>query len=324
MKKHSVITVIVTIAVSLLILSCTTEAEPPLQPDPPVIHSLEAEADRVWLSDSILIVCTASSSDGAELSYEWWASGGDIDGDGTTATWAAPDFEGVYNIRVTVRDGHGGEAEEYVSVVVEANQPPVINSLTVDADWVFPGGTVLVLCDAEDPDGDSLTYEWSATAGHIVGTGSEITWTAPGQTGVQSVTVVVDDGHGGSATRTVHVSVMSDQPPVIDKLEITKDRHGHCYLREASWGYYVGQGQKYDIECIVSDIGLDLSYEWSVEVGEISETSGDGSMITWIAPNTAIQFTVTVTVTNDITGSSASESLELRVVACSPCTFRDC
>lgn len=313
-----VIAVIAAIAVPLSIVLVLNAAG-----HPPVIESMEAESDRPFPGESIQIVCTTSSPDGAELSYEWWASGGEIDGEGSTATWTAPDFEGVYNIRVTVSDGRDNEVEDYVTIVVEANQPPVIHSLMADAEWAFPGESLQLICDADDPDGHPLHYEWSASAGHIDGTGSEVAWLAPEEVGVYEITVVVSDDYGDSAARTLHVSVMPDQPPVIESLQVTKDRHGHCYMQRASFGYHVGREQNYDIECIVSDTGVELSYEWSFGAGETAEISEDGSMITWTAPDSSVYVTVTVTV-SDIADNSATRSVNLNVVACSVCRFGRC
>jgi hypothetical protein len=302
--------------------SCATVAN-----HSPIITSLEAEPKGVFPSGSCQIVCTASDPDGDELSYNWSASAGKIDGDGPTVIWNAPDSEGIYNIAVTVTDSKGGEVTDYVIVTVKVNSPPTITSLIADADWTTPSHGLQVKCDGEDPDGDELDYEWSTSGGHIDGTGPEVIWTAPEEVGMYDITVVVNDGHGGSATEMLSISVMPDQPPDIEALEITKDRYGHCYLKAYSGGYKVGQAQKYDIECIVSDMvpdtSVELFYEWSCNGGEISEISGDGSMITWTAPNTSGEVTVTVTV-SDIAGNMASESIVLQVVSCSPCTFRSC
>ena len=310
-KKHLIIAVVTVIASLLLILSCTAEAEPPAGIDPPVIHTLQAQSERVFPSESIQIVCTASSPAGAELSYEWWASGGEIDGEDSIVTWTAPDAEAEYNIRVTVSDDGGGEAIEYLTIVVEANQTPVISSLTASADWVFPGGSLTVTCHAEDPDGHALSYEWSTSGGHIEATGHEVVWTAPGQVGSYTITVVVQDGHGGSDTRSLEVSVMSDQPPVIQALLVTAN-HKYLWYGELSKSYKVGRGQEYQIECIVSDTGIELFYQWSCTAGE---ASGEGSLMTWTAPDQDMTVRVTVVV-SDIAGNTATESVELEVVDC--------
>ena len=61
---------------------------------------------------------------------------------------------------------------------------------------------------ASDPDGDTLTYEWSATAGRIVGTGATVTFERTGMTPPASatITVRVTDGRGGTAESDLHAS----------------------------------------------------------------------------------------------------------------------
>ena len=307
------------IAAALIsVLCCTTPHSLP-----PTITSLQADPERVFPSGSTQILCTASAADGGELDYEWSPSEGQIEGAGATVIWRAPVDEGWYNVGVTVTDSRGGEATEIVTVRVKANEPPVITGLTADPGWTLPAGSLQVICGAEDPDGHPLSYGWSASGGDISGTGSEATWTAPEGVGIYSITVVVNDGYGGSATRTLSVSVVTGQPPIIEALEVTKDRYGHCYLIEYSWGYKVGKEQQYDIKCVVADTGVELFYEWACDGGEISEVSEDGSMIAWTAPDTSREVIVTVIV-SDIAGNMGSESVILEVVSCSPCTFGSC
>jgi uncharacterized repeat protein (TIGR02543 family) len=197
---------------------------------------------------------------------------------------------------------------------VIANKPPTINSLTADAAWTTPSGNVQVTCTASDPDGDELSYEWTTDGGDVSGTGAIVNWTAPQEVGIYQITVVVKDGHGTSATKTVPISVATEQPPTIEALLATAE---HCYLKTYSWGYKVGKEREYDIECIVSNTSIELFYEWSCTGGEIS---GEGSIISWTAPNVTCDVALTVTVC-DIAGDMVSKDLVLQVVSCSACTF---
>lgn len=117
---------------------------------------------------------------------------------------------------------------------------------------------------------------------------------------------------------------LPQEPPTIEALLVSKERHGHCYLiQEDTTKYKVGREQKYDLECVVADAGPALSYEWSCDVGSLSDISSNGSVITWTAPSTSGQATITVTVSN-AAGQTAGESVALTVVSCSPCTFGGC
>ena len=45
--------------------------------------------------------------------------------------------------------------------VKPSNHSPIIHSLTVVPDTLGPGDSTLVTCDASDPDGDTLVYDWT-------------------------------------------------------------------------------------------------------------------------------------------------------------------
>ena len=282
----------------------------------PAIISLGAP-EKVLPLESSQITCHATDPDGNndELIYDWSASAGEITGEGATVNWTAPDSAGSYKVTVTVTDPSRAEVVSHVTITV--GSPPIIAGLVAATDWATPSGDVQVTCNATDPEGGELTYQWTATAGNISGTGSAVDWTAPQEAGIYHITVVVQDVDGGSATDSLHIIVATEQPPVIAALLITKDRYGHCYLKKSGDKYLVGREQKYDIECIVSETGGELSYEWSCTSGELS---GEGSLVTWTAPDAVVEVTVTAAV-SDIAGNMASEDIILSVVSCSRCTF---
>ena len=309
-KRFLVIVGIVAAAVLLSILFYTMLAN-----HRPAITSLEAEPERVLPSRSCQIACNASDRDGDELSYSWSASRGEITGAGATVIWTAPRFEGSYNITVTVTDGRGGEDTDYVIITVRANKSPTITSLIADADWTLPSGSLQLTCDASDRDGDELSYEWTASGGDISGAGAVVNWTAPQEVGTCNVTVVVTDGYGGEDTWSVILSVATGTPPTIeDLIVIAKEPK---YLKTTTTGYMVWKTKEYDIECIVSDTSGGVFYEWSCYDGEIS---GEGSMITWTAPNkTSVEVTVTVIV-SDVAGNRVGKSIVFTVPYCA-CGF---
>jgi len=309
-KRLPIIIGIVVVVVVLVVVFDTLLAN-----HQPVIASLAAP-ERVVPSGSCEIVCNATGSDGDELSYNWSASAGELNGEAATVTWMAPNSVGSYNITVTVVDGRGDEVTKQITILVRANRAPTITSLAADAGWTLPSGTVQLTCTASDPDEDELTYEWTAGAGDVSGTGAVVNWTAPEEIGLYYVTVVAKDSHGSSDTRTLSLAVAQEEPPIVEELLVTAE---HCYLKTSSSGYKVGKEQEYHIECVVADNSSVVSYNWSCDDGEIS---GEGSTITWTAPDPPGSTYVTVTVVvSDIAGNMASKDLALNVVNCSPCTF---
>jgi predicted secreted protein len=310
-KRFLAIMVTVVVVVLFLASSCTTSTN-----RQPIITSLEAEAELTTPSGSLQVMCSASDPDGDQLGYVWSASAGEISGDGDAVTWVAPVSEGSYSVAVTVTDGRGGDATDYVTVAVRANEPPTISSLIADPDWSTPSGTIQVTCTASDPDGDELSYEWSATGGSITGTGAAVNWIAPGEVGMYNITVVVTDSQDGEDTGSIALIASNGPSPVIEDVIVTAK--GHPYLKETATGYKVLKTYSYDIECIASNTDGELGelvYEWSCDGGDIS---GEGSMITWRAPDTEGDVTVTVVVT-DVADHIVSKSIILNVVTCPAC-----
>jgi hypothetical protein len=168
----------------------------------PVISSLTADYEgEINTADSCQITCIASDPDGDELTYTWTAYGGTISGEGPTVTWTAPDMYGTCTIKVEVSDGRNGLATELINIEVTVpNSPPIIENLTTDCPRVKPGGTATIECIASDPDGDELTYTWTADRGNINWEGNIATWVAPSDYGNYTITVTVTDGRGGEAT----------------------------------------------------------------------------------------------------------------------------
>ena len=298
-------------AVLFLAPSCTTPTN-----HRPIITSLEAAAEWTAPLGSLQVMCIASDPDGDELNYNWAASGGEINGEGDTVTWTAPDSVGSYNVTVTVTDGRGGEVMDYVTITVRANEPPTIASLIADADWTTPLGSLQVTCTASDPDSDELSYEWTATGGDISGTDAAVNWTAPEEVGTYDVTVVVKDGHGQEDTRFVSLSVALGTPPIIENLIVTAK--GHIYLRKSTFGYDydVWKEKEYYIECIASGTS-ELVYEWSCTGGELSE---EGSLITWTAPNQSSVYVIVTVIVSDVANNKVSKSIYFYVPSCA-CGF---
>jgi predicted secreted protein len=279
----------------------------------PVIASLVAEPEKVLPGGSSQIVCNATALRGDVLTYNWSATGGEITGQGAMVMWTAPYSEGSYSVTVTVTDSHGGEAGDYVTIVVGFNSAPTIHSMVANADWVTPSGSLWITCDASDPDGDELSYEWVASGGNIYGAGAVVDWTAPEEVGLYNITVVVRDGYGGEDMRMLTLGVALNPPPTIEKLVVTP--RGNPYLREPSQpgcDCDVWILEEYDIECVASNTSGELVYNWSCDGGVIS---GAGSNITWTAPDEKTS-EARVTVVVSVDGNSVAKNIVFWIPFC--------
>ena len=204
-----------------------------------------------------------------------------------------------------------------ISGCAPANHPPSITSLQAEQDIVPTSHSCQIECIASDPDGDGLTYAWSASSGNISGTGSAVTWTTPEAVGTYTITVKVIDGIGDESISSLGINVVpNNSPPIIENLIVTAE---HRYLKEISVGYKILKGRSCDIKCVASDPDNDeLLYKWSTDGGNIS---GEGPVVTWTAPLRESRVTITVTV-SDSSGDLATKSTVFEVKTCAPCAFR--
>jgi outer membrane protein OmpA-like peptidoglycan-associated protein len=87
------------------------------------------------------------------------------------------------------------------------NRPPTVTA-TCNPCTIEVGRATTVTADAQDPDGDPLTYQWKAGSGSFASpTARQSQWTAPMKPGAVPVAVTVNDGRGGTANGTVTIQV---------------------------------------------------------------------------------------------------------------------
>lgn len=123
-----------------------------------------------------------------------------------STNWTAPPTPASYTVVCQATDAGWPAATSSSSLAFSTAitaPPPTVDSLTASAAEAFPGDTIELQATAH---GTAITYQWSATGGAITGSGSQVTWTAPSQSGVYIVTVTVTDSAGLAATRNLTLS----------------------------------------------------------------------------------------------------------------------
>jgi outer membrane protein OmpA-like peptidoglycan-associated protein len=140
-----------------------------------------------------------------------------------------------FNISIGYYPGGGTRGRYIPPPPPAANRPPTVD-VTANPAEVEEGADSRVTADANDPDGDPLTYAWRAPDGRITGTGPAVTWTAPtGTEGSFPVTATVDDGRGGTASDTVNIRVhrrvvqaieFEDVHFLFDRFDLTDEARG--------------------------------------------------------------------------------------------------
>jgi outer membrane protein OmpA-like peptidoglycan-associated protein len=95
-----------------------------------------------------------------------------------------------------------------------ANRPPTVEA-RCEPCTIEVGRTATVTAVAQDPDGDSLTYRWTTSAGTLQNPADRQTIvTAPQQEGPIQATVTVNDGKGGTASASTTIQVIRPAPVV--------------------------------------------------------------------------------------------------------------
>ena len=90
----------------------------------------------------------------------------------------------------------------------EGNRNPQFRGLTANPPSIKAGTWTTITADAVDPDGDPVTFSWTATAGDFVGEGPSVRYTATYCClGFNSITVTVKDNRGGRSSAVIDVEV---------------------------------------------------------------------------------------------------------------------
>jgi peptidoglycan-associated lipoprotein len=106
------------------------------------------------------------------------------------------------------------------------NRAPTFGSaITCDPCIVAPGQTVNLGATATDPDGDPLTFQWSAPSGTFSSqTDANTRWTAPNMPGNVQATVTATDPRGGTASQSVTIQVVRREALVFEDVHFDFDR----------------------------------------------------------------------------------------------------
>lgn len=186
------------------------DLEPPMlvTNEPPIAN---AGADQTATAGATTTLDASGSrdTDGSIVSYEWDFGDGTM-GSGKTVTHTYPEV-GTYTAILSITDNSGAKATDTVTIQVTLeNNPPIISNLSADEYEVDSGASVTIRSVVSDPEGDSITYNWTCDDGTIRGTGSIVTWIAPIREGSYSISLEVNDGRGGVQTGIVSIQVLSE------------------------------------------------------------------------------------------------------------------
>ncbi|MBK6765713.1 MAG: hypothetical protein IPG71_05080 [bacterium] len=112
---------------------------------------------------------------------------------------------------------------------------PIITAVVAAPDSVGTGESTTLFVSAYDPNGDAMTYQWSATSGTLSNPTAAVTnYTPPSGIGLYTITVTVTDADG-STSGTVNVGVNTYVPSVFPSfLGDNANRCSHCHEAKVS------------------------------------------------------------------------------------------
>lgn len=105
------------------------------------------------------------------------------------------------------------------------NRNPTVGAITANPPVVEPGQSTSLSASATDPDGDPLTFRWTAPSGTFSNPNALNTmWTAPNVEGNVPLTLTVQDNRGGSATSSITIPAVRRAAIMFEDVHFDFDR----------------------------------------------------------------------------------------------------
>ncbi|MEE9464314.1 MAG: hypothetical protein V3W14_01905 [Candidatus Neomarinimicrobiota bacterium] len=283
MRLKSPILVIVALGTMLFTTSCE------LNNNPPTI-SIEVENDRPLTGSTQTFSAVAEDPDeNAVVRISWRVTAGTLASTkGEEVRWTAPFVLGDVVVTAIADDGIPNGVDSTRRTITVVNSAPEISSFKSTPSYTLMGGTVELECQAEEPDGEDLTYSFTsqAEAGSFdhASSGDNIAyWTAPLFTDLSysftyNIYLRVSDEQGYSATDTLEVLVYSEAGTIwvvdSDQATVTKYTNlGHLVLtsdHDFVRPRAVANNINEDYGCYVADYGA----------GEVVRLDANGNALT--------------------------------------------
>jgi len=229
------------------------------------------EDQAVLVNDPVILNGSGSTDpDGDPLTYAWQQTEGPatvtLEGASSVTATFVPSQTGTYRFELVVSDGENASAPDDLTVTVEnENRVPVavvgdVDSPVTVGDWVILDGQA-----SYDPDGDTLVYLWTQTAGaqmSLDDPAAEVTGFYAVTEGVMGFRLVVEDGVLASAPAFVEVTVDgANQVPIADAGSDPRGCVGEQFCLDGSGSYD-------------PDPGDTLTYTWSQTGGPLVTLDG--------------------------------------------------
>jgi hypothetical protein len=295
----------------------------------PIIESVVASSTTVQTNGTLTLTATARDPNtGDTLTYLWSSPNGTFTtSTAATATWTAPSTVGIRTLTLTVTDSQGAAAAVTLSVnvistpstgnaslTISFNTYPVVSKVSASLTRIDAGQATSVTATVSNPDGDTLTYQWTSSTGcsgtwtnATSATASFVPSSIPSNTCHNCrLSVAVQDGRGGQATGSINLCVAASGT----------ERFAPIFTNAYQSATTTSNGQSASFEVTAMDSQSSaLTFSWGASIGTLAtaQTTATTSRIVWTAPScavTGVPATVTAIATNAY-GVSATKNFTL-------------
>lgn len=276
----------------------------------PTIDSVVVSANQVTPGGTLTLTATAHDENPEDtITFAWTATAGSFSAPSSAATsWQAPAAEGPQLLTLEVTDSKGTGTRMSIDVLVQRpgasgdatvtvgfNSWPRVNQMRAAPSILTPNVPAQITAVVSDPDGDTLSYTWSANCPGFFDNSLAATPTftlfSQFPPGFRCTLIVsASDGRGGTATGSLSLLVgIPPQANVAPQVDSTFKSS-----EQAGGGEVVTVGlTAHDPE------STPLTFSWTASQGSIVATRGTSasSEVDWRAP---VCFDAPVTVTASI------------------------
>ena len=266
----------------------------------PVINSMDLNSNEFFPNLQYTFTCDVTDPDNNTIYYEWHVDAGTLDNyEAATVTWTAPGSNGIYDIKLKVTDGWGGNDSVTKTVAVgnvPKNAPPVIHGIAVYPDGSkYTDNTYQIWCDVTDPNSGLRNFDFKVTGGNLHDQDANlIKWDTPNNPGTYTITVTVTDKEGNTVKSSENIVVEQHRIEITDII-VQID--------------YIATSMFCDITAVIVDPKLQImSYKWSCSGGQIAGETGFTGQ--WQTPSNPGTYSLTMTATTlggDITATKTKE-----------------
>jgi len=205
--------------------------------EPPVIKSITANPQNIKTGEMAQISCTATDTDGDQLTYSWSSSNGTFPNgqSGNAIIWEAPEQQGEYVVSVTVDDGQN-IVDGFVTISVEAN--PEITVDFTNLDFLAGFGTEGTQINIQNTGTGTLTWTISVDASwlNVSPTSGETTT----ETDQIEIIAVRDDLEPGTYLATITINSNAGDQQINVSMEVnslqgtyvdSRDNHQYRWVK---------------------------------------------------------------------------------------------